>query len=213
MAINASQFRDVGGLRTTNAGFLRKNRLFRSCQPADMGRAVLHYVTSDVGLQSIIDLRTRSEIIRFGSFPDDFLVSRNYVNLSLPSLELDEYDRLRMASTHWGHFFFYRYIITFEQGHIKKLFEIVAEPTNHPVLVHCISGKDRTGVMIALILMALGVRKEEVIHDYLRTESAEKVYIELLFDLIRDRGGIHCFLSSMGIFHDQIVNMREMFME
>ena len=76
-----------------------------------------------------------------------------------------------------------------------------------------ISAGTRYIARAALILMALGVRKEEVIHDYLRTESAEKVYIELLFDLIRDRGGIHCFLSSMGIFHDQIVNMREMFME
>lgn len=42
---------------------------------------------------------------------------------------------------------------------------------NTPVLFHCTAGKDRTGVAAALILLALGVPREDVIADYLLTNS------------------------------------------
>lgn len=41
-----------------------------------------------------------------------------------------------------------------------------------PVLVHCTAGKDRTGITVALVLRLLGVPREEVVADYLRTAEA-----------------------------------------
>ncbi|KAK7911009.1 hypothetical protein PG985_013490 [Apiospora marii] len=41
-----------------------------------------------------------------------------------------------------------------------------------PILVHCTQGKDRTGLIVALVLMALGVPLEAVSHDYLLTQQA-----------------------------------------
>ena len=40
-----------------------------------------------------------------------------------------------------------------------------------PVLVHCTAGKDRTGIVIAVLLRAVGVRRDDVLADYLRTEA------------------------------------------
>ncbi len=47
-------------------------------------------------------------------------------------------------------------------------------------IVHCMAGKDRTGVAIALVLAALGVRREAIIEDYVLTNSAVDLRAQLL---------------------------------
>jgi protein-tyrosine phosphatase len=41
-----------------------------------------------------------------------------------------------------------------------------------PILIHCTAGKDRTGLLAALILQYLGAGPEEVVRDFLRTNDA-----------------------------------------
>lgn len=47
-----------------------------------------------------------------------------------------------------------------------------------PVLVHCTAGKDRTGITVALVLRLVGVSREEVLADYLRTAEAMDLVLE-----------------------------------
>ena len=44
--------------------------------------------------------------------------------------------------------------------------ELIADRNNHPLIFHCSVGKDRTGVLAAMLLAASGVIDEDVIHDY-----------------------------------------------
>lgn len=44
------------------------------------------------------------------------------------------------------------------------------EPDRLPLLVHCAAGKDRTGVLIALVLSAIGVSDDDVVDDFSMTE-------------------------------------------
>ena len=55
--------------------------------------------------------------------------------------------------------------------------EIIAEPDNHPLLFHCAAGKDRTGILAAVLLSSiLGVEDETIIEDYaLSGPYAEKL--------------------------------------
>lgn len=57
------------------------------------------------------------------------------------------------------------------------MFELIMQPENLPVLVHCTAGKDRAGFASALILRTLGVPLETIYEDYLLTNyySAEKI--------------------------------------
>ena len=57
------------------------------------------------------------------------------------------------------------------------MFELIMQPENLPVLVHCTAGKDRAGFASALILRTLGVPLETIYDDYLLTNyySAEKI--------------------------------------
>src|SRR5262249_15627853 len=47
--------------------------------------------------------------------------------------------------------------------------DIIAERDNHPLIFHCTAGKDRTGVLAAMVLAAIGIVDEDVIDDYTRS--------------------------------------------
>ena len=48
----------------------------------------------------------------------------------------------------------------------RVFFSLLADPANMPVLFHCSAGKDRTGVVSALLLYALGASRETIFEDY-----------------------------------------------
>ena len=51
------------------------------------------------------------------------------------------------------------------------LFSRLADPGRVPAVIHCLGGKDRTGLAIALLLTALGVEREVVLDDYQLTNE------------------------------------------
>ena len=54
---------------------------------------------------------------------------------------------------------------------IVEALGIIAESENHPVVFHCTLGKDRTGILSAIILSILGVPDETIIGDYTLTNQ------------------------------------------
>ena len=54
---------------------------------------------------------------------------------------------------------FYFSILKYNGAHVAKALKICAEPSNQPVVIHCTSGKDRTGLIVAMLLAAVGVPK------------------------------------------------------
>ena len=50
-----------------------------------------------------------------------------------------------------------------------RLFEIFADAGSQPLVVHCTAGKDRTGVITALLLSVLGVERDLIVVDYRQT--------------------------------------------
>ena len=62
----------------------------------------------------------------------------------------------------------YEKTLTEAAPHFAHIAALIAESTSS-VYVHCTAGKDRTGVVIAMLLSAVGVEREEIVADYLRT--------------------------------------------
>ena len=119
-----------------------------------------------------------------------------------------------------------------------KIFNILLE-ADRPVLLHCTVGKDRSGIVSAVILHALGKSKEEIIKDYLKTNEspvipfsyklfaltldrdfrrefmeyfkAKEEYIESSFKYIdKQYGGLDNFLKEMcGLNKSKIEQLRE----
>jgi protein-tyrosine phosphatase len=147
--------RDVGGYpaaggRTTRWRALLRSDALHRLNPA--GGAVL----AGLGLRTVLDLRTDAEAENAPSALDGLADRRTHVSLltgdlaALP-LELDA---------------IYRYMIDDCGGAIGQAIKVLSEGGALPALVHCSAGKDRTGIVIALILAALGVPDEVIAADY-----------------------------------------------
>jgi protein-tyrosine phosphatase len=61
---------------------------------------------------------------------------------------------------------------------IKEIFNILAHERSYPVIIHCTQGKDRTGIVVLLILVLCGVDLETVTADYVRSETELKPDME-----------------------------------
>lgn len=77
-------------------------------------------------------------------------------------------------------------VIFLESCHeqLRQVFEILANEENYPLLIHCSAGKDRTGLVIALLLLIAGAEEEAIIKDYsLSREGLEIIFPQLLQEI------------------------------
>ena len=58
-----------------------------------------------------------------------------------------------------------------------------------PVITHCFAGKDRTGFTVAVVLEAIGVGRDAIMADYLRSNDAVPQLRTRLLEMIQDRAG------------------------
>lgn len=146
-------FRDVGGYPVAGGGSVRWRTLFRSDALHGLDSAGLAAVTG-LGLRTVVDLRTQLEAehapspVRGRATHIPVLTGGDFQGVPL---ELDG---------------LYRYFIDECGGQITAAIAELCGDDALPALVHCSAGKDRTGVVIALILAVLGVPDELIAADY-----------------------------------------------
>ena len=166
----APNFRDVGGYATADGRRVRSGRLFRSGMlvgVSDDGAATLE----TLGIRTVVDLRTQVEVDALGTdrLPDETRV----VQIRIPSAGADP---MVTEALKTGRFPYLpdlvsvnRAYITDDAAEFGELLTLLADGTNLPAIIHCLGGKDRTGVSTALLLTILGVPWETVRDDYLRS--------------------------------------------
>jgi protein tyrosine/serine phosphatase len=167
-----TNFRDLGGFPTAAGVTTRWGRVFRSDSLQEMSDVDVKTVRDDIGLSLIIDLRTSREITTEGRGPLEHELIE-WVNLPfIPDLEVQEevpeaIERDILAD----------YVNMLDKaGHIiAEAVETVATHTG-PVVFHCAAGKDRTGILAALLESLAGVPRDVVVGDYeLTNQVIERV--------------------------------------
>ena len=166
--VGAYNFRDLGGYATTDDRSTRWGCLYRSDTLDELTDQDLELIRS-IGLLSVIDLRTPTEVERrgrgvLGSEPI------RYVNLSvLPESDAEQQAtpvaRIDDVAD--------RYLSYLEVGRsaLVESFGLIANPDSYPLVFHCQAGKDRTGVLAALLLECLGVERSVIVYDYVLTAT------------------------------------------
>lgn len=166
--------RDLGGYRTRDGPELRWRQVFRGAGLHRLAGQDLDVVRK-LGLRTIIDLRTRGEVRAGGGVPADQLTAGV---VQLPMLRrtwrLEDLDPDEPPE----HFLVPRYGAMLEEGaeSIAETVRLLGDPANLPVIFFCAAGKDRTGVLAAVLLAALGVAAADTVADYhLSKEPLERI--------------------------------------
>ena len=159
-------FRPVGPYRVAGGRTMRPGRLFRSgalepMTPRD--REVLERV---IGVRTILDLRHPDELaMANGPHP----LSDRVVWLSIFREEWRQEDLIAELNGLYGPGPSpRRYLHYLEIGgdRLARAFELFAEEPRYPFLVHCTAGKDRTGVLVGMIMDVLGADPADIAYEY-----------------------------------------------
>lgn len=170
-------FRDLGGYPTSDGRRIRWRRLFRADGLTRLDADDCS-VLAELGLTTVIDLRTVGEVDERGRVPEGHF-EVEYHHLPLTDVLPPEADLARYAEPA---FVTSRYLQLFSEGSqsIARAIEVLAEPDALPAVFHCSAGKDRTGVLSALVLGFLRVPDEIIVHDYALSGEAMVGMLEWL---------------------------------
>ena len=179
----AVNVRDLGALPTSDgqrtvAGRLLRGDNLQNLSPSDVRRLV-----RDIGVTTVVDLRSPAEVSAEGPGPLTRVESVRHAYLSvLPergtatdaaadalAVRRDGARSRYAGDIRAGYYLGY---LEDRPDHVVAAVRSVAESPG-AALVHCAAGKDRTGVVVALALSAVGVRREAVVADY--TATAERM--------------------------------------
>lgn len=235
----AFNFRDLGGYRGTDGRITRWGRLFRSDTLHELTDADVALLRS-LGLSVVVDLRTSRELERTGRGP----LAPEPVAFHHLSVIREGGGEAIAAPVEEGDDLAERYLWYLEVGRtaLVDALSLLSDPANLPLVFHCAAGKDRTGVLAALVLDILGVDAEVIVADYVITagrmelilgryrndpkfsERMEKVpasrfsvteatMVRFLDELHRRFGGAREWATASGVSQASLDRMEELLLE
>jgi protein-tyrosine phosphatase len=159
-------FRELGGLPAAGGCRVKYGLLYRSGdlpQPSEADKAVLEAL----GLKTVVDFRGAFEASTVPDWLPSSVTRRYLVSIDAGNVMDFEAIQLKELSAEDVMDRIYASLIRDSQGAYRRLFELLADSANTPLLFHCSAGKDRTGVAAALLLSALGVERPIIYEDYI----------------------------------------------
>jgi protein-tyrosine phosphatase len=172
-------FRDLGGLPTTDGRRTAAGRLFRSGALGYLTPAGVARLHDDLGITFVVDLRGAEESAAMGRGP---LGEMAVCHLNVPLRDfqsLVDKDAGALPGAETGEAFeaggplMPHYVENLESDrNLVIAVDLIANALPHgPAVLHCAFGKDRTGVVVALLLRMVGVTTEAVVADYMASSA------------------------------------------
>lgn len=187
-------FRDLGSYRAAGGRRMRGGQVFRSDGLQHLTEKDLRKLREEIRLGTVIDLRSPVEVEETGTGP----IAEHAEIIPMP---LFRQTREQAAAqqpqftvpANMGELYFL--MLTFAREPIVEVVRILARAET-PTVFHCAAGKDRTGVISALLLSILGVPDQTIVADYAFSRqnidrinarlNASESYQRLMSDLPED---------------------------
>lgn len=219
--------RDLGGYPTTDGGSTRWRSLLRADDLAQLSELGLQAL-ADYGVRTILDLRWPEEAARHPSPVPARLPELHYARISLLTYTEDEW-RLRArdaAKELWK-----CVVLEHVRTELRHVLGFIAAAPPEPLLFHCVAGKDRTGLIAALLLALADATPAAIAQDYtVSGENLREGYLRRYPDTERERilealrcpvegaynmlaflgrfGGVRAYLAQIGLSKDEIARLR-----
>jgi len=177
--------RELGGYKTTDGKTIKWGKLFRSDKLSDISKTDQAYL-QNLGIKKIVDFRSEQE-----KAEDPNIIPTGISYVEMP-ISVDGAMRSKIEAVLKGEtdrevqsFLIdanKEFVTNYADVYENFLRGLIDEDA--PTLFHCTAGKDRAGFAAAITLIALGVSKEDVINDYMKTNAFTQERIEEILDQI-----------------------------
>jgi protein-tyrosine phosphatase len=167
--------RDLGGYTTADGSVTRWRTLLRSGSLSRLNEEGQEKLL-ELGLRTVIDLRHEQET---KLYPNAFAKSSAVTYQVIPLIDLDLDKKISECQTLAD---MYRMMLDECFAQFKEVIETIAYAGDGTVLFHCAAGKDRTGMVSALLLGVLGVEAGIIVDDY----SCSDLYLQSFYELNRE---------------------------
>ena len=175
----AHNTRELGGYKTTDGKSVKWGMLYRSDKLSDISDTDQAYL-QDLGIKKIIDFRSKEEK---EEDPDIIPIGIDYIEMpiSVDGAMRSKIEAVLKGETNKD---VKSFLIDANKEFVSNYTDVYEDflrnliDDDGPALFHCTAGKDRAGFAAAITLIALGVSKEDVIDDYMKTNQFTKERIE-----------------------------------
>lgn len=169
---NIPNFRDIGGYRTRDGRTMAWRRVFRSGDPREMTTNDAKRIKEKLGISAVLDLRNHTEFEQTWEVELLQEIGVRYYNVPYRPGDASYYQKeMEMYTTcsNMGEVYLYWTRDKAFGKRVVESLEIIATANNHPLVFHCGVGKDRTGILAAMVLAVVGVSNKDIISDYTLT--------------------------------------------
>jgi len=182
-------FRDIGGLETKDGRTVKWGKIYRSDNLSKLKSSELKKF-NDLNIKTVFDLRTTSEI---KGKEDHLPENTNYVHTPTIEDNADMLSKMRKKVIRGEiseeqslqlMFELYQGTVSDNIPLLRNLIHQILD-SDKPVLYHCSAGKDRTGIITALILSIFNVDKETIMKEYLMSNYYRKAKIEKMIGIAK----------------------------
>lgn len=162
----AYNVRDLGGYETSDGRQTRWRTLFRAADIHALSPSAQSTLV-DAGVRTVIDLRGSQELTEASSvFKEMSGIQYRPHNMtgdalinSWGTIPVPADSSIRLSTM-------YSTVLDERGDMVKSILETVSQPGALPAVFHCTAGKDRTGVLAAVLLGIAGVPRERIVEDY-----------------------------------------------
>lgn len=217
--------RELGGCSLKDDKLIRRGMLIRSANLSNLSANDAQRL-AELGIRTVIDLRNAAEI---KNNPDKCTEIFQYEHFPLPTLELTEYQKnvqqkyfLTPPGPEKAYYLseylscismkdLYMRIMTDNESinNIRNIFDLLCTSDNGGFLFHCSDGKDRTGIIAALIMLALGASEKDILEDYYTSVLASFSETESFAQSLRSQHYSEDYIDEIRYFNGIGMNIAE----
>ncbi|MBO4635777.1 MAG: tyrosine-protein phosphatase [Clostridiales bacterium] len=174
--------RDLGGMPLSGGKTFAKDRFIRSGSPS-IGSDDIHELLIAHGVRTVVDLRSKSEVAHYGNpFRDDGVTKFYNIPLFVGDPDAKTDPTMMFLRTHLlGDF----YVVMLKElgPAIAEVLRVFIRETDGKILFHCAHGKDRTGVIAAIMYLIAGADKEDIVTNYKVSYEYARHFLDPLIEV------------------------------
>ncbi len=174
--------RELGGMPGSDGAVFKKGILLRSGSPSLASKEAYKQM-KEFGVRTVIDLRSKAELEHYGNPFNDGVTHFYNIPLFVGDPDSEDDPTMKFLETHpMGEFYVMMVQVL---GHeIVDILRIIIKETDGYILFHCAHGKDRTGVVCAILYLLIGASVEDIVLNYKVSYEYAKHFLD---PLIADR--------------------------